>query len=284
MIDVGSTQAVVLANVSMDGLYGHVGLDNTYLSIPDSYQMKDVSQPMVVTEEGSELTVKGGTLIQRGYNNHIADYYNMAPSSAYMTPMGGALYVHPQVTKVNMEGLVEIKFNWHKLTETEDIISNVFLPSFDQHMKISDALSPSSFIGVTSPVCNNEASYTLNTFSPVAVGTRAGSSEVGGVMVDNAVIDVQNAWHNNNFTDDLDCFFGSGTNEQFGSHSTYYKAIIPNYGGSYSTDRTLFFGWTWNNVVRSQPAGFTVDGTNITISTKEGLSTTNKIAYICKER
>jgi len=276
MINAGArsdNQTVVLNNVFVDGLHNHVGLDKTYLSIPDDYDMNGVSKPMVVTGNGSKLTLKGGTILQRGFNNHEADYFNAAPATAFngSTPMGGALFVHSSAT-VNVEGLVDIRYNWQKLDNTTNIKSNVFLPSFNKYLRITGELSSSAHIGITSPVRNDADSYTENTFSPVARGERSGTTPVGGTTVENAVLDAQNAWQNNVFSDDMDGFFGSGTNEQYGSHSTYYKNPFPNYGGSFATDRTLFFGWTWNNVVRSQPEGYVEEGSTVTVSSREGLA------------
>ena len=129
-------------------------------------------------------------------------------------------------------------------------------------------------MGIASPVRNNVVAdgYKYNTFSPVAVANKSGATDA-----QNATL-AETAWKNDNFYDDLDRFFGSG--ELYTSHGTYYKSSIPNYWGTSNSGmddcepaKTIFFGWTWNNVVTSEPTGYDdSDDPNILISSKEGLA------------
>lgn len=284
LLNVGSNN-IILDDVLLDGLYHHIGIDNTYMNIPPSFSETSVTKPLAVTESGSTLTLKGGTVLMRGYNGTMPDantdykvnfYYdedfgldasgNAAPVSS--TPLGGALFIHNSAT-VNVEGSPVVYDNYQKIRNTltdESIPCNVFLPAFNKSLTISDELSPSAFIGVTSPVRNTADHYTENTFSPVAVANKSGATNETNISI------AYNAWDNNNFSDDLEWFFGNGTSSVGGNHTTYYKDVIPDY--SDVTNKTLFFGWTWNNVVRSQPnaSSYEESGTNITIHDKMGLA------------
>jgi len=276
-VNTPSTVNVVVDEMLFDGLYGHIGLDNTYMTISPDYDAK-ADKPLFLTNSGSKLTIKGGTNLQRGYNRTSGANYMTNANFGYSgetqvpvtTPYGGALFVHNEA-EVCVEGAPIILGNFQETGTNTYQPCNIFLPSFDKYMIISNPLS-SARLGVTSPVRNNEATFRTNTLSPVARGNRSGSAQVGETTVENAVLDAQNAWQDNVFIDDMNCFFGNGTNEQYGNHTTYYKTSIPNYLGSFPVDRTLFFGWTWNNVVRSKPAGYVKSGSTITISSKEGLA------------
>jgi hypothetical protein len=241
----GSNNTIVLDNVLLDGLYGHVGIDNTYMDIPASFTQTSVTKPLVVTVSGSKLTLKGTTTLMRGYNNTSTNFDtnkdfglnasgNPDPTNI---PLGGAIFVHNGAT-LNVEGAPTVTGNLQR-TDSGDLECNVFLPSFSKAVTISNALSVAARIGITNPVRNTGADYTVNTLSPVAT---AGSTSIA-----------DDAYQNNNFRDDLDWFFGSGTDEQFGNHTTYHRD---------NTIPTLYFGWTWNNVVRSAPSEFAYNDIN----------------------
>ncbi len=303
MIVVGKNKNLTLDNIVVDGLFGHVGIDVTYMFIPDSYQQRKVMRPLVVTNTGSKLTMKGELQLKRGGNNIEAAYYNnesfnmgVTASAADTIPHGGALFVHPSAT-VNVEGLVRVCRNIQQLSkewvaspepghyEYIDIESNVFLPTFDTYLHIKDVLSENTCVGVTNPAGNNESSkypidYQYNTFSPVAVASKSGATHEQNKAIANTT------WKNDNFYDDLNWFFCNGENFEngsFNSHNTYYNSSIQDYpngttGHEYpmglKPDTTLFFGWTWANVVRNKPAGYVRSTTEkkVTVSTPQGLA------------
>ena len=252
---------LTLKDVLVDGFYGHVGIDPTYLDIPTSFHVEDVEKPLVVTDASQTLTLTGGTILKRGYNKNNADYYSNVDYSVTTIPQGGALLLDNAAT-LNVEGSVYILDNWQYLTGSADPIrSNVYLPTFAKFLNItSNGLNADARIGITSPQRNAADNYKDNTFSPIAKATDATKAHT--------------AWQQNNFLDDLDIFFGSGTNEQFGDHTTYYSSENVMNGSNQILDNTkLYFGWTWNNIVRSEPlAGYSVSGDNITISNTNGLA------------
>ena len=153
---------------------------------------------------------------------------------------------------VNVEGLVTIQNNkQRRMVESDDrpVISNVYLPTFSKSLNISGELTATddatSKIGITSPMRNKEDSYKKNTFSPVAVASDK--------------VNAQKAWEKGNFLDDQEWFF---TNED---KTTYY---LDNQNTSLS-NKALYFGWTWANVVRREPksgdlSGEVTDNFNIT--------------------
>ena len=81
---------------------------------------------------------------------------------------------------------------------------------------------------------------------------------------DGSVDTIQKAWRQHNIYDDQDWFFG---NE---GHTTYYKGST----GGDGTSRKLYFGWTWANVVREQPAAtdYEESPTSITVKSEKGLA------------
>ena len=298
MLIVQDEETITLDNVQMDGLYGHVQGDDTYFLIPGNYYpdpdlipypvadppidpttlnvpvfvQEQVSKPMIVTHSDSELTLQGssmngtgvtrfGTIVERGYNNTNADVWYT--NSDYNDPNeevhhGGAIYVNSTAT-VNVEDVVTVIGNKQNLQIDSDpaeaIECNVYLPTFDKHLNIIGdmVLDEGTSIGVTSPIRNIAPHYVHNTFSPVAVA-----------LTQNQAL---SAWNCNNFHDDLNWFF---SNESFELPKyTYYSETIFDYAypltnqsqhiNHFDPAKTLFFGWTWNNVVRSAPQDFAMN-------------------------
>lgn len=259
-VDNTSANPLTLNKVLMDGLYGNTGLDFTYLEInPTYYTQENVKRPLIVTQANSVLKLNAGTRLNRGYNGNEPDYYTNGNFTSNGMPLGGAIYVDENAS-VSFEGLVKAMGNLQKVAgKAEPIESNVFLPTFGAHVNISGELSAGTRIGITSPVKNADDNYVLNTFSPVATVTTAG----------NQTTIARTAWENDNFQDDLNWFFGSGTDGDLNNHTTYFAHkgdTIHHYQSPYpfnlNPDRTLFFGWTWNNVVRSEPTGFAYNSIN----------------------
>ena len=286
MIDVDSISDsqqgnITLNNVLVDGLYGHTQIDDSYHQIPTSFDQDAVHKPLVVMGAGTTLTLKSvaepddltqeGTELQRGYNNTKAAYYydpdydadaDDDPDNVFATRHGGAVYVHRYAT-MNAEGKVTVKDNLQNLDQivyNEDgeeagttpvkIESNVYLPTFKKHTYITNPLDQSSRIGITSPIRNAEPHFTQNTMSPIAEATDATIA--------------YNAWDNENYYDDLARFFYRGYEDDF--KTTYYEQSAANYsplladaGDDETIEKTLYFGWTWNNVVTRKPAGFSYD-------------------------
>ena len=295
MLIVQDGETIALDNVQMDGLYGHEQGDDTYFLIPGTYYpdpdlepyptadppidpttleiplfvQEEVSKPMIVTHSGSELTLKGssmngtgvtrfGTILERGYNNTNADVWYTNPD--YNNPNedvyhGGGIYVNSTAI-VNVENVVRVIGNKQNLQMgsglAEAIDCNVYLPTFDKHLNIIGdvVLDEGTSIGITSPIRNVASHYVHNTFSPVAVALTQSQA--------------LSAWNRNNFHDDLNWFF---SNESFELPKyTYYSTNIPDYAypltdlsqhiNHFDPTRTLFFGWTWNNVVRAAPPEF----------------------------
>ena len=272
---------ITLNNVLVDGLYGHTQIDDGYHEIPTSFNQDAVHKPLVVMGAGTTMTLMSvaepgdpaqeGTELQRGYNNTEAAYYydpdydddaSDAPANVDSTRHGGAVYVHRYAT-MNAEGKVTVKDNLQKLEQIvyeedgdEDgttpvkIESNVYLPTFKKHTYITNPLDQGSRIGITSPIRNAEPHFTQNTMSPIAEA-----------FVDSIAY---NAWNNENYYDDLARFFYRGYEDDF--KTTYYEQSAANYspylvdaGDTATIQRTLYFGWTWNNVVTRQPAEFRYD-------------------------
>ena len=298
MLVVQDDETIALDNVQMDGLYGHVQGDDTYFLIPGTYypdpelepypeadpeidpstldvpvfNQNEVSEPLIVTHANSELTLNGstmngtgvtrfGTILERGYNNTNADvWYTNADynDNGEITHHGGGIYVNPTAA-VNVENVVTIVGNKQNLQigtdAAEAIESNVYLPTFYKHLNIIGEmpLDEATSIGVTSPIRNIAPHFVHNTFSPVAVAMTQAQAE--------------SAWNRNNFHDDLEWFF---SNESFALPKyTYYSTSISDYAypltdqsqhiNHFDPTKTLFFGWTWNNVVRSAPQDFALD-------------------------
>ena len=127
------------------------------------------------------------------------------------------------------------------------IESNVYLPTFAKSININGTLASGTSIGITSPIRNAQPNYTQNTLSPIAVASNNNMA--------------QSAWANCNLYDDLNWFFVNG-----------HRADAPR-KSYYDGEATLYFGWTWANVVRTQPAGYD-DNTSgaVSISSEQGLA------------
>ena len=262
MLKVQNGADLTLLNDHFDGLYGFQTDDIELHGIPTAwpegtpssakvFDPSLVSEPLVVTEAGATLTLKGGTTLMRGYNNTDAAttwYYDADYAPTGDVHHGGALFVaadvpeegeNPaQVTTVNVEGMVTITGNLQKKGDGT-VNSNVYLPTFDKSLNISGSenLNVDTRIGVTSPKRNTDEWYHDNTLSPVAVASTASIA--------------QNAWVNRNFLDDQGWFFVSG-HTGANPRTTYYNGA----GTKGRDNRTLYFGWTWANVVRTAPAGY----------------------------
>jgi len=257
MIHANKTDAAfVMENVKVDGLFVHDGSEP--LEIPTIYtstERYNVGAPLVVTETNSKLTLKGGTILQGGYNKtDAAETWYPDPDYEADVAQGGGIFVANNAT-VNVEGLVTIMDNKQKKGDGE-IFSNVYLPRFRDTLVITAPLDARTEIGVTSPRRNSDWATRLrvyNTFSPVAV-----------IYDTCKVATIQSAWRQNNIRDDQDWFFG---NEH---HTTYYKGSTGGDGAS----RKLYFGWTWANVVREQPAAtdYEESPTSITVKSEKGLA------------
>ena len=299
LANVGDTRTFVLDNVEVDGLYTYTDDEKTIYKIPDAYatQKLEVSEPLVLTTSDSKLIIKGntaqgGTVLKRGYNktNVLGSYddgsgnmvpnFGLNPDFNLTTVHNGAgMYVHPAAT-VNVEGLVTITDNVQKANDLTPTPSNVYLPTFSKYLNITGALDGSTKIGVMNPIRNTASHYTYNTFSPVAMGVREGyDNGPGGSGVAWDTIDAKNAWENSNFLDDAQniaqFFVNEYTNDD--PRSMYYAQTIIDYPSESSypdPGKTLFLGWTWANVVRTQPDGFFVDNDpdkDVVIDSKEDL-------------
>lgn len=238
---------LTLNNVLVDGLYGVV--EQTEIEahqIPADFDASQVTEPLVVTKADAEITLNGGTVLQRGYNNIDAAstwYYNADYTPAENVHHGGALFVDENAT-VNVEGLVTITGNLQRKGEGTPINSNVYLPTFQKSLNITGALTATddakTEIGITSPNRNTAAWYYDNTFSPVAKATNPDWAA--------------SAWEHCDFIDDQGWFFvnGNKTSETPSPRTTYYNAT----GTKDRDNKTLYFGWTWANVVRTAPTGY----------------------------
>ena len=278
----------LMQNVLVDGLFAtEYNQDEISLhQIPASFmngvtaEKLHVSEPLVVADnvgnadynpsepddpedpednhDRSCLTLKGGTVLQRGYNNTDAsgtysdkkNYYLNADFKIASVHNGGALFMDSTAI-VNVEGLLTITGNQQK-NGSGMIESNVYLPTFASYMNVTAALDANTSIGVTNPIRNKATSYVHNTLSPVAtVVTSEGASTIAN-----------NAWVNRNFYDDLNWFFvnhHSTTNYR----TTYYDGSVGKQeGGAKADNHTLYLGWTWANVVRDAPSGFAITDIN----------------------
>lgn len=236
-----SNYELTLNNVQIDGLFGLSGFDHDYYSIPFDYDASNVTEPLVVTKSDAELTLNAGTKLMRGYNNTDGKVWFTDSDYEPVENVhhGGALYVDPDAT-VNVEGMLTITGNQQNNDGTP-IVSNVYLSSFAKSLTITNALAAGTEIGITSPIRNDEDNYTANTFSPVGIATDAANAQA--------------AWNNNNFYDDLNWFFYKAADDH-SARQTYYATTIPDYSGDCTPANTVFFGWTWANVVRTAPTDF----------------------------
>ena len=281
MLNVQANKEIKLRGVEMDGLYGFNNYDKERHMIPTDYPEEadsinfhqyDVNMPLVVTHDYSTLTLCDSTVLKRGFNNIWADttwYFDADYAGVYPAGdsvyHGAALYVNKDAT-VNVGGMVTITDNWQlrRKTDTEYVttLSNVYLPSFHTHLYM-DSLALNTKIGVTSPIRNTHVNYAYNTLSPVAEGIRGGNDANNQP---HSRIDAEAAWQRCNFLDDQEWFFVNGHNPMYDStnRTTYY-------GGDDNFNK-LYFGWTWANAIRKQPAGYSESGNDISISSEEGLA------------
>ncbi len=271
---------LVMDSVMIDGLYGVTlpGELNEHLinvKVQGVYNQSKIDAPLV-TVKADTIQLKGNTELKRGYNNHDA-LANVGTAEApnynfYVNPdfdnsviNGGGVYVAPDASaNVQVEGIVTITGNKQK-KGNGSIESNVYLPTFQKHIEITNQLDPTAVIGVTSPNRNTDKYFWDNTLSPVAKGVRLGSNETPSF----AVLDAKAAWTNNNFRDDQNWFFSNGDKD------TYYLEPYTSMGSYQGDGSSVYFGWTWGNVVRTQPSGYVAsgdNGDNITISSEEGLA------------
>ncbi len=239
----------------------------------------------------NDETVTYPTILQRGYNgidvstititqddvNYTFDNFYPNPdfngtvtvttqgdtptSTDYTIYNGGALFVDEDAT-VNVEGFVTITGNKQRHmdgSEDETVDCNVYLPTFSKSLTITGALTAEdnakTLIGITSPIRNKADHYKKNTFSPVAVAHKAVLLE--GENQDSAdKMLAFNAWTNNNFYDDQNWFFVRDCiGEECGDNTerTTYYCTYSEYDQNIVNKKTLYFGWTWANVVRKQP-------------------------------
>jgi hypothetical protein len=271
------------------------------------FNQEGVFNPMIVTHSSSTLSMEGtemngtgvarhGTIIERGFNNTDAEvwYTNADYAPMSNTYHGGALYVDKDAAAVNVKGSVNITDNKQLRfvpdpnggnTSTQVVIeSNVYLPTFAKHLNITDNLIGSS-IGITSPIRNKERNYIYNTFSPIAVANKPDATEE-----DNATI-AQNAWDDLSFYDDLDWFFVNEDQPLNGhARTSYYSKEIDDHPGkilesettqSVFPRKTIFFGWTWANVVRKAPTRI-VDEIEVPFS-HDDIKSPEELAWIISE-
>ena len=279
-----ANKTLVLDSVMIDGLHGVAEMTpaeiaeheiNVHVPSTSYYHEDNTTDPLATVNKGT-LLMKGNTELKRGYNNHDAAA-NVGTTEApnynfYVNPdfnnsvvNGGGVYVAPDASaKVQVEGIVTITGNKQK-KGSGTIWSNVYLPTFDKSIEITNELDASSIIGVTSPNRNTAKYYWDNTFSPVAVGVRSGNTGT----ISNSVLDAKAAWTKNIFRDDQGWFFSNNA-----SKDTYYLEMPTGKDDHNGTinENTVYFGWTWANVVRTQPAGYTEVDNDITISSEEGLA------------
>ena len=243
----------VMSNVLVDGLFEYTDDEVTLHYIPDTYKNTEkfnVTEPLVVADNVDNastdvtLTLNGGTVLQRGYNNTDAAttwYYDSDYAPTGSVHHGGGIFVDEKA-ELNVSGLVTVTGNKQKKGSGEPLVSNVYLPSFLKCINIigDQNLDANTRIGVTKPKRNAEASYKENTFSPVAVAASTSGNSIA-----------QNAWQNLNFFDDQNWFFVNG-HSTTSPRTTYYEGTST----KGTTPKTLYFGWTWANVVRKAPDDF----------------------------
>lgn len=258
-------KTLTLDNVSIEGFYG-VGQNPDIMLEheinPSIFSETESNVPMVKVMKGT-LLLKGGTELAHGYNKLDASNLGTAEEpnyNFYLNPdfdnsviNGGGLYVDASVdgsgnayANVKVEGKVIINTNRQK-KGSGTIASNVYLPTFSKSIIISGELDDDTEIGITSPNRNTAENYKDNTFSPIAVAQTSTFAK--------------NAWEQNSFTDDQNWFFvrddwGDNSDQQ---RTTYYCA--DEVEGQVVNSKTLYFGWTWANVVRKQPATGDLSGT-----------------------
>jgi hypothetical protein len=254
-------------------------------------------------ETGTEAILANGTILQRGYNgiDVATTWYNNVDYDCYtestsggqqvitVTPQGGGLFVDKDAScTVNVEGLVTITSNKQRHvvgSNDHPVNCNVYLPTFSKHFNITDELEKETHIGVTSPIRNTAEWYYDNTFSPVAEAVPAATATMEAKAI------ASQAWQNCNFNDDQGWFFVNENveklyiNESVVNHkrTTYYDGrattsidgtetiITPNPTNPNLNENTLFFGWTWANVVRANPGENSIEEVN------EGSTTTFNI-------
>jgi hypothetical protein len=287
MLNVKADSTITMKGVVMDGLYGNPLLeadstahmilpaDNTY-DVTNLYNPAAVIEPLVITNDNSTLSVGDSTVLMRGYNNTNAEvwYVNPFAERDAVGIQGGAMYVDTTAT-VNVSGKVYITDNKQYLkigdAAAKVINCNVYLPTFSNHLYITNTLfegsdtESASKIGITSPMANDAPSYINNTFSPVAEASNSTWAA--------------SAWDHLNFYDDLGWFFVNENvvnNDVNHKRTAYYDGTAttpqqPNPINANLNEKTLFFGWTWANIVRTNP------GTDSFETLTEGANTTIKI-------
>lgn len=275
----------VMENVVVDGLYEDNFTEtevNQYI-IPDTYyqggspEKLNVNEPLVVAT--GNLTLKDNTILQRGYNKTDAsgtdiegdkkNYFVNPDFVSATTHNGAGMFVAPSAT-VKLEGLVNIVGNRQK-NGSDVIPSNVYLSTFGTHLVLSGTLNPSTHIGITNPIRNQQTNYRYNTFSPVA------TANSGDAAADVTI--AATAYGNDNFADDLGRYFVNGYSSGT-PRRAYYSTTIPDYPGfieeahttAIDKTKTLFFGWTWANVVLAAPTGYNDEDATVVIDSKEDLA------------
>ena len=271
MLNVEEDASIIMDNVYMDGLFGYAPLEVSYHEIDTINNFKQelgrVKEPLVVTYPRSTLDMLGdkpreevmiakyGTVLRRGCNNLDAYCWYTDPDTICTSHQGGGIYVDELAT-VNVKELVTVDDNLQTLQypDTTLLINcNVYLPTFYKHVWMTDTLTDGTDIGITSPIRNKAWHYVHNTFSPVAVSNKTGANDTIASL----------AYLNNNFFDDQEWFFVNNHRADKPKNTYYAKSIEDYEYNPSSTDNdvkqhlkpseTLFFGWTWNNVVRRQP-------------------------------
>ena len=286
MLNVQAGESITMQGVVMDGLYlpleepdttAHMihPVDNTY-GVTNLYDPAAVIEPMVITNDNTTLSVGDSTVLMRGYNGTNAAVWYTNPFAARdaVGIQGGAMYVDTTAT-VNVSGKVYITDNKQYLkigdAAAKVINCNVYLPTFSKHLYITNTLfegsdtESASKIGITSPMGNAAKSYIDNTFSPVAEASNSTWAA--------------SAWDHLNFYDDLGWFFVNENvvnNDVNHKRTAYYDGTVttpqqPNPINANLNENTLFFGWTWANIVRANP------GTDSFETLTEGANTTIKI-------
>ena len=287
MLNVQANKSIEMQGVVMDGLSYFKDEDVELYQIPIDetspvpvFDTTLVTEPLVVTHAGSTLTLCDSTVLKRGYNGTNAydswytnAFYDAVNDDEQGHRPGGAIFVDNGAT-VNVKGEVYVKDNKQclKIGDANAIAieSNVYLPTFHKSLTITGSLDNDTKIGVTSPRANDAQSYIDNTFSPVAVASNS--------------IWASNAWDHLNFYDDLGWFFiNENVVNTVVNHkrTAYYDGTVttpqqPNPINANLNERTLFFGWTWANIVRTNPGTDCYEeldeGLTIKIKNQKGLA------------
>ena len=287
MLNVQANKSIEMQGVVMDGLSYFKDEDVELYQIPidetSSVPVFDttlVTEPLVVTHAGSTLTICDSTVLKRGYNGTNAydswytnAFYDAVNDDEQGHRPGGAIFVDNGAT-VNVKGEVYVKDNKQclKIGDANAIAieSNVYLPTFHKSLTITGSLDNDTKIGVTSPRANDAPSYIDNTFSPVAVASNSTWAS--------------SAWDHLNFYDDLGWFFINENvvnNVVNHKRTAYYDGTVttpqqPNPINANLNERTLFFGWTWANIVRANPGTDCYEeldeGLTIKIKNQKGLA------------